>query len=106
MMVQEGESTTQFVIQVEQARRVVNASSVSLYHAFVHKLDESVQLLLDNVCINKCTNGRSPVNWEDMVAICRDLQAGVFHMVANAVAMAAPGKPASAQVPTASASTV
>lgn len=74
MMVQEGESTTQFVIRVEQARRAVNASSVSLYHAFIHKLDECMQLLLDNVRANKCASGCGPVNWEDVAANCRDLQ--------------------------------
>ena len=106
MMVQEGESTAQFVIQVEQARRVVNASSVSLYHAFVHKLDESVQLLLDNVRVNKRANGHGIVNWEDVVAICRDLLAGISLTVGNAAPTAALGKPASAQVPTTSTSIV
>ena len=69
MMVQEGESTARFLIQVKQARRAVNTSLVTVYHTFIHKLDESVQLLLDNLRLNECANGHGPVNWEDMVAI-------------------------------------
>ena len=53
----EGESTAHFVIRVEQARRVVQAPSNSVYHTFVHKLDASVRLLLDNVRMNKRASG-------------------------------------------------
>ena len=100
MTAQEGESTAQFVIRVEQARRAVNAPSASVYHTFVHKLDESVQLLLDNLRVNKRANGGGAVTWEDVVAICRDSLAGVSLAVANAAPTAAPGKPASVPVPT------
>ena len=72
MMIQEGKSIAWFVIQIEQVIRVVIASLTSMYHTFVHKLDESVQLLLDNLGVNKSANGGSPVIREDMVAICRD----------------------------------
>ena len=49
----EGEITVRFVIRVEQTRRAVWAPATSAYHAFVHKLDASVRLLLDNVHMNK-----------------------------------------------------
>ena len=49
----EGQITANFVIRVEQARRAVWAPATSVYHAFVHKLDASVRLLLDNVHMNK-----------------------------------------------------
>ena len=63
MTAKAGESTTRFVVWVEQARRVVNALAVSLDYVFVHKLDESVQLLLDNAHVSKRANGRKPMNW-------------------------------------------
>ena len=91
MTAQEGESTTQFVIRVEQARRAVRASATSVYHAFVHKLDDSVRLLLDNIRVNKRANGGGPVTWEDVVAICRDSLAGVSLATTNAALMAAQG---------------
>lgn len=67
-----------------------------------------MQLLLDNVPVNKRTNGHGPVNCGDMVAICRDSLAGVslacvLLAVTNAATTAAPGRPASVQIPTASA---
>ena len=46
-----------FMIRVEQARRAVWAPSNSVYHAFVHMLDASVRLLLDNVHMNKRASG-------------------------------------------------
>lgn len=51
---------------------MVKALLSSVYHTFVDKLDKSVQLLLDNLGVNKSANGGSPVIREDMVAICRD----------------------------------
>ena len=50
----------------------MKASPVGVYHAFVYKLDESVQLLLDNLHVNKRASGGGPVTWEDVVAICRE----------------------------------
>lgn len=73
----EGETTARFVIRVEQARRAVKASGVATLHAFMHRLDASVRMLLDNVRVNKRASGRGPVTWEDVVAICRDSLAGV-----------------------------
>ena len=46
-----------FVIRVEQARRAVRAPATSVYHAFVHKLDGAMRLLLDNVRMNKRASG-------------------------------------------------
>ena len=99
---QEGKSTAQFVPRVEQARRAAKASSVYVYHTFFHKLEESMQLLLDNVHVKRRANGHDPVTWEDMVAICRDQLAGVLLAVMNAALMVALGKSASVQVTTAS----
>ena len=42
------------------------------YHAFINKLDISMQSLLDNVRVNKRANVGDSVTWADMVAICRD----------------------------------
>ena len=50
----------------------MKASATSVYHAFVHKLDDSVCLLLHKIRVNKRANEGGPVSWEDMVAICRD----------------------------------
>ena len=57
MKMLEGESMVCFMIIVEQARQAVWASSNSVYHAFVHKLDASMRLLLDNVRMNKRASG-------------------------------------------------
>ena len=42
------------------------------YHAFVSKLDFSMQSLLDKVRVNTRANGGGSVTWADVVAICRD----------------------------------
>ena len=42
------------------------------YHAFVNKLNISMQSLLDNMRVDKRANGGGSVMWVDMVAICRD----------------------------------
>ena len=55
----------------------MRATAAQVYHAFVHKLDPQVRLLLNNVCVNKRANGDGPVTWEDVVAICRDSLAGL-----------------------------
>ena len=77
MAVLPGESTAQFVVRVDQARRAIKAPYSSVYHASVHKLDEHMRLLVDNMRINKCARGLGSVGWEDVVAICRDALAGV-----------------------------
>ena len=77
MTVLPGESTAQFVVRVNQARRAIEVPSSSVYHAFVHKLDEHTPLLVDNMRMNKRAGGLGSVGWEDVVAICRDVLAGV-----------------------------
>ena len=77
MAVLTGKSAAQFVVWVDQARRVIKAPSSSVYHAFVHKLDEHTWLLVDNMHMNKCAGGLGSVGWEDVVAICRNVLAGV-----------------------------
>ena len=77
MAVLPGESTAQFVVRVDQARRAIKAPSSSVYHTFVHKLDEHTRLLVDNMRMNKRAGGLGSVGWEDVVAICRDALAGV-----------------------------
>ena len=72
MTQQEGENSTRFVLRVEQARLAVKASPVGVYHAFAYKLDEPVQLLLDNLRVNKRASGGGPVTWGDVVAICSE----------------------------------
>ena len=80
MAVLPGESTVQFVVRVDQARRAIKAPSSSVFHAFVHKLDEHTRLLVDNMRMNKRAGGLGSVGWEDVVAICRDALAGVSVM--------------------------
>ena len=72
MQALEGESTARFVIRVDQAKRAAGAPATSVYHAFVHKLDEPVRMLLDNIRVNKRANGGGAVEWDDVVAVCRD----------------------------------
>ena len=78
MAVLPGESTAQFVVWVDQANRAIKAPSASVYHAFMHKLDEHTRLLVDNMYMNKRAGGLGSVGWEDAVAICRDALAGVY----------------------------
>ena len=54
-----------------------------MYHAFVHKLDEPVRMLLDNIRMNKRASGGGMVEWDDIVAVCRDSLAGVLHAQPN-----------------------
>ena len=77
MAVLPGESTAQFVVRVDQARPAIKASSSSVFYAFVHKLNEYMRLLVDNMRMNKRAGGLGSVGWEDVVAICRDALAGV-----------------------------
>lgn len=77
MAVVPGESTAQFVVQVDQSRRVIKAPYSSVFYAFVHKLDEHTRLLVDNMRMNKHAGGWGIAGWEDVVAICRDALAGV-----------------------------
>ena len=62
---------------MDQAKRAVKAPAASVYHAFVHKLDEPVRMLLDNIRMNKRAIGGGTVEWDDVVAVCRDSLAGV-----------------------------
>ena len=80
MTVLPGESMAQFVVWVDQARRAIKVLSSSVYHAFVHKLDEHMRLLVDNMRMNKRAGGLGSAGWEDVVAICRDALAGVSVM--------------------------
>ena len=77
MAVLPGESTAQFVVRVDQARRAIKAPFTSVYHAFVHKLNEHTRLLVDNMRMNKPACGLGSVGWEDVVAICKDALADV-----------------------------
>ena len=72
MMQQTSESTASFVIPIEQKRMYQGVDVISIYHAFVSKLDNNMQALLDNVQVNKRANGSSGLMWSDVVAICRD----------------------------------
>ena len=47
-----------------------------MYHAFIHKLDDQVRALVENVRMNKRASGGN-VDWGDVVALCRDALAGV-----------------------------
>ena len=77
MTMKEWETTMHFAIRVEQARRAVKATGASTFHAFVHKLDASVWLLLYNARVNKHANGGGLVTWDDIVSIPRDSLVGV-----------------------------
>ena len=77
MAVLPGESTAQFVVRIDQARQAIKAPSSSIFHAFLHKLDEHTRLLVDNMRMNKRAGGLGSVGWEDVFAICRDALAGV-----------------------------
>ena len=48
-----------------------------MYHAFVHKLDDQVRALVENVRMNKRAGGGGNVEWKDVVALCRDAVAGI-----------------------------
>ena len=56
---------------------MVCATASATYHAFLHKLEPAVRLLLDSVHINKHANGGGIVTWDDVVVICHDSLAGV-----------------------------
>ena len=53
-----------------------------MYHAFIHKLDDQVRALVENVRMNKRASGGN-VYWGDVVALCRDALAGVSAATAN-----------------------
>ena len=72
-----------------------------MYHAFVHNLDEPVRMLLDSIRLNKRASGGGTVEWDDVLAICRDLLAGVSFAKQNPVPPAATSSIISVQVPTA-----
>ena len=48
-----------------------------MYHAFVHKLDDKVRALVENVCMNKHAGRGDNVEWKDVVALCRDTLASI-----------------------------
>ena len=73
----DGESTARFVIRVDYAKRTIKVPPTNVYHAFVHKLDEPMRMLLDNIHMNKQASGGGTVEWDDVVAVCRDSLAGV-----------------------------
>ena len=77
MQALDGESTARFVIRVDYAKRTIKVPPTNVYHAFVHKLDEPVRMLLDNIRMNKRAIGGGTVEWDDVVAVCRDSLAGV-----------------------------
>ena len=49
-----------------------------MYHAFIHKLDDQVRALVENVHMNKHAGGGGNVEWKDVVALCRDALAGIL----------------------------
>ena len=53
-----------------------------MYHAFIHKLDDQVRALVENVRMNKRASGGN-VDWGDVVALCRDALAGVSTATMN-----------------------
>ena len=53
-----------------------------MYHAFIHKLDDQVRALVENVRMNKRASGGN-VDWGDVVALCRDALAGVSAVTTN-----------------------
>ena len=53
-----------------------------MYHAFIHKLDDQVRALVENVRMNKRASGGN-VDWGDVVALCRDALAGVSAATTN-----------------------
>ena len=53
-----------------------------MYHAFIHKLDDQVRALVENVRMNKRASGGN-VDWGDVVALCRDALEGVSAATAN-----------------------
>ena len=53
-----------------------------MYHAFIHKLDDQVRALVENVRMNKRASGGN-VDWGDVVALYRDVLAGVSAATTN-----------------------
>ena len=53
-----------------------------MYYAFIHKLDDQVRALVENVRMNKRAS-RGNVDWGDVVALCRDALAGVSAATMN-----------------------
>ena len=56
-------------------------------------------MLLDNVCLNKRASSGKRVEWDDVVAICRDSLAGVYLAKLDLVPAAATSSVTSVQVP-------
>ena len=53
-------------------------SASSVYYAFIHKLDDQVRALVENMRMNKRAGGGGNVEWSDVVALCRDVLAGIL----------------------------
>ena len=94
------------MIRVDKARCAIKVPAASVYHAFVHKLDEPVGMLLDNIRMKKRASGGETVEWDGIVAACRDSLAGAFLRQPNPAPVAAISSTTSVQAPTASASAV
>jgi hypothetical protein len=72
-----GEASTAFVLRVETARRRMAVDKASTYHAFVKRdLDSRLRERLDQVRWSKKASGNLKFGWEDVVAVCRDMQHG------------------------------
>ena len=62
---------------VEQSQMQLGIDAKTTYHAFVHKLDISVQALLESAWLHKPAAGGSAIQWLDLVNLCRDSFSGV-----------------------------
>ena len=57
---------------MEEERIYQGVDVATTFHAFVSKLNNNMQTLLDNVQVNKSIIGGGSLTWADVVAICRD----------------------------------
>ena len=55
------EITAKVVTRVDKARHAIKVPAASVYHTFVHKLDEPVRVLLDNIHLHKRVYGGGTV---------------------------------------------
>ena len=53
-------------------------SALSVYHAFIHKLDDQVRASVENMRMNKRAGGGGNVEWSNVVALYRDVLAGIL----------------------------
>ena len=66
-----------FCIETRVITTFCENTAAQVYHAFVHKLDPQVRLLLGNAHVNKRANGGGAVTWDKVVAMCRESLVGV-----------------------------